>query len=210
MATKKKSGPGINLFLILIIFGVFVGAGYFLYQEGQKNPGGQIVIGGKSKEQTSREYMEALTAKYGEKTIQYIDTTYGYKIRFPIGYEAKIDPFPDIHQRFVAYYPPYSIELYDIRILKPSELSESDILDGAKEGKIPLVQEKIAGKTAYLINSKEQNLINENETIYLRQAFFNCQTPQGKAYWLSFTAGISEALVGDVEVADYMIRTIEC
>lgn len=196
------------MFIIAIIIAIFAVSIYFIYRERASST--PVVLFGKSSTQQKAELMQALSAKYEPKTLQYIDQSYGYKIRFPIGYDAIMNPFPEIHQRFAAFYPPYSMELIDVRIIPDGELSESDLSAAAAEAKTPLTREVINGNPAYLLNSQELSLIDENETIYIKQAFFGCEYANGSKYWLSLTAGISEALAPDLELVEYMIRTVEC
>ncbi|MBI5225571.1 hypothetical protein HY989_06910 [Candidatus Micrarchaeota archaeon] len=212
MAEKSSSrhSPGFNLFLILVIISLFIVAMYFLYTEKNRPLSKQVVLLGKSKDQLAADYLKALETKYADKTILYEDPVFGYKLRYPIGYDAVVAPYPDIHQRFAAYYPPFSMELIDIRLLKSSEITEKDIQESAKELKTTYLKETINGNTVYLFSSREQSIIDENDSIFVKQAFFSCKDIAGKPYWLSFTGGVSEALAPDLDLVEYMIRTLKC
>ncbi len=206
----RKTSPGASLFLLAVIIAAFFVALYFLYSESFEGASLPATIFSKSPQQTKAEYLKAITEKYESKTIQYNDRYYEYKLRYPIGYDARMEPFPGIHQRFAAYYPPFSIELMDVRIVSRGELSEGDIIDSAEELETKLEQTKINGNTVYLMNLREDSLINENETVFVKQAFYDCTNSTGGTYWLSFTAGLSEALAPDLELVDYMINSVEC
>ncbi|MEK6953963.1 MAG: hypothetical protein AABX01_03075 [Candidatus Micrarchaeota archaeon] len=211
MPSKKPNQPHFNLFLIVVIIALF-GVGIYILISAQKGPTAIIPTKLLNKDPVveKKEYLQALNAKYEPDTLEYVDSPYGYKLRYPIGYDAVIEPFPGIHQRFAAFYPPVSMELIDIRIFKPTELSSSTIEAAAKEFKTIPAKEKIGGKDAFIINAKVPSITDELEDVYIKQAFYECSNSSNFRYWLSFTAGISEALAGDLELADYMIHSVEC
>lgn len=208
---KKRVSAGFNLFMVAVVVAMFAVSIYFLYLA-QKGPTVIIPtsIFKKTPEVEKREMLESMEKKYSGKFIGYEDAVYGYKLKYPIGYDARIDPFYDIHQRFVAYYPPFSIELMDIRILNPGEASEAEIKGLANSLNTPLNTQTINGKTAYTFTASQPSLSEDNESVYIRQAFFRCANSSGYNYWLSYTAAISEQLSPDLEVAEYMIQSIQC
>ncbi|MFH1751086.1 MAG: hypothetical protein ABH863_05380 [Candidatus Micrarchaeota archaeon] len=208
---RRSNQAAFNLFLIAAIIALF-GVGIYLLMQAQKGPTSivpaKLIV--KNPEKDKQAYLDAINAKYEPGTLQYEDRMYGYKLRYPIGYDAVLEPFPGIHQRFAAFYPPFSMELIDIRILTPADLTVNGVLDAAKEFNAPVNTQTINGKQAYLISTKLPSLTDDLEDTYIRQAFFQCKNSTGFQYWLSYTAGISEALSADLELADYMIYSIEC
>ncbi|MFH0971526.1 MAG: hypothetical protein V1835_03075 [Candidatus Micrarchaeota archaeon] len=210
MAAKKNANPGFNLFLILVVIALFIVSLYFIYSSRNQPEVKPVVIFGKSQTQQKADLMAALKAKYDSKTIEYYDQDYGFKVRYPIGYDAVKEPFPGFTVRFVTYYPPFSVEIYDVRVVNDTELSENVIYSEMKKVDVAVSKETINGRMAYLSNTQDINPANENQTIYLKQAFYDCKTTAGKPYWISFTAALTEELSPDLELAEYMIRTLEC
>ena len=211
MAAKKRTGAGFNLFLTVVIIALF-GVGIYFLTRAQEGPTSIIPakLTIKNPEADRQEYLSGIKAKYDAQTLEYVDETYGYKLRFPVTYQSVMQPFPGIHQRILALAPPFNMELMDVRILSPVELNEAAINEGAEEFKVPVKRETINGKPAYLISVEDVSPLEETEKMYFRQAFIDCKNATGFKYWFSFTVGISQALAADLELTDYMIHSVEC
>ncbi len=209
-APRKIPSPGWNLLLVFLMLALFAYAIYALYSERNTPVNKQIVIFGKSAGEQRIARLEALSRIYDEQTIEYRDPAYGYAVRYPIGYIAVMNPYPGIHQRFAAMYPPYEMELFEIRIVEKDSFTPSSLQAAAAEEKLSFRKETINGRNAFLLESEEQNPVDENQTIYIRQAFYQCIGPEKKEYWLSFSAAITEALVADLELTEYMVWNLKC
>ncbi len=93
----------------------------------------------------------------------------------------------------------------DVRVFEPSAMDSELIQSSAAKANTTAVKYIQNGNSLYEYSFKQANFANENESILIRQAFYQCPD-----HWLAFVAAFSEPLAPDLELADYMISTLEC
>ncbi|MFH1257431.1 MAG: hypothetical protein ABIG96_06315 [Candidatus Micrarchaeota archaeon] len=209
MAAKQKTSADFSLFLLLVVVALAVVGIYFIYQARTTTPSNQYVILGKKPAEMRADLDAAFKQKYESKTIDYYDQTYGFSLRYPIGYSAVRDIPPDIYLRFAAYGTNLDAEVEDILILQKSEIDEKTILSDANYAGAKIRQETINGNPAIIVDFKNESTIIEGQSVFIKIAFISCSKGE-KPYWLVFRGGVTQALSPDLELMEYMIRTVKC
>ncbi|MBU1197537.1 hypothetical protein KJ765_03410 [Candidatus Micrarchaeota archaeon] len=204
MPLKHKTSAFLNVFLVVVLVIVFGYFAYSLYTAPQQLVE-RIPVATESVQEMRLEQLPKLDEKYASKTISYYDPDYGYRIRYPVGYSIQLEPAFTIRLRIAAFYPPFSSEIMDLRILRPDELTPQLIRASATSEGVVLTEYEQRGRKLYMTTIENDELAVDGQTIFVREAFYECPS-----YWIVFTAAISEPLAPDLELADYMISTLEC
>ncbi|MFH1106921.1 MAG: hypothetical protein V1787_03420 [Candidatus Micrarchaeota archaeon] len=206
MAREKRVSPSANAFwTIILIVALAVGA-YFLFLAPQPPKFVSTLPFIKPDAGAARAaQVSLLAAEYDPRSLEYFDQNYSFSLRYLQGYLADLDPFPSVRVRFSAYHPPYSAEIIDVRVVESGELSDVKIGEAAAEENASLASYPQDGRTVYVLSMAMQNPVDGNERIFIRQAYLQCPSN-----WVVLVAAISEPLVPDLDLVDYMISTMRC
>ncbi len=201
---KKKTSPFWNVALAVFVLAVFSYFAYSFYTAPEKLVS-KIPLPAKDPDVQRSEFLAGLEAKYGSNTLAYYDQQYGFKMKYPIGYVATVDPILGIRLRISAFYPPFSSEIMDVRVVNANELSAQGIRASASLENVSVAEYTQKGHSIYLVSLRQPDPVEENQQVFIRQAYLQCPN-----YWLVFVGAFSEPLVPDLELADYLIASMEC
>lgn len=204
MPLRKKTSPFWNVALVLVLVLAFAYLAYLTYAKPSK-VAAALPIPTVSAQEQHDALVSGFHDKYYAKTMAYVDPDYGFKMRYPIGYAADVDPVPGVRLRFSAFYPPLSSEILDVRVLNASDLDAQSVRDSAAQANATALELEQNGRPLFLVNLQQPDPSDGNQSVTVREAFYACPDK-----WLVFTAALSEPLAPDAELADYMISTMEC
>jgi len=149
---------------------------------------------------------------YSDRLISYTDPLYGFKVNYPVGYAIESQPDYGVQLRVLAIVPGFSAEIMDVYVSNTS-FSEQDfreIVEQANKSQLQLAGKKIInGREIYLVNLRGESEFTD-EILFIRQAFYNCRTPEGQAYSAGIVFVVPEVVAADVGLADYIIASFEC
>ncbi len=203
---QKRASPAANVLLTILLLVAVAVVVYYAYFAPQPPKVISQIPFLRPNETAVRDAAAAkLDEKYRLNTLEYYDQNYSFSIRYPIGYNAIVDPTLDVRLRFSAYYPPFSAEIFDVRVIDKDVLDAEKIRASAVEANTTATTYIQDGKGLHVVSMRQQNPVDENDVIFVKQAYYECPN-----YWLVFVAAVSAPLAPDLELADYMVSTMRC
>jgi hypothetical protein len=191
----------VALFLVVVFF-----AAWYSFFGGAKQAEDvtKMILGGKS----VSEQKIVLEEKYGSMLISYSDPEFGFKIRYPLGYEAFFLNGTDLDPRvrFLLNYPDSSSLVVDVRAGTESleQITDSIFGEYTREEFPKKESAEISGRRAVLIKANSTSEFTD-ERIFFKHAIYDCG-----AYRVYVNALIPEMLSPEGEVIDLMLYSFEC